>query len=147
MAVAVVTAVIIRPLPAIRVPDAQAFFNEAEAYRQHGDFVAAARWYEAALDEFPGYCDAGYNLARIHTEILPDPTRVVEVLRPLATECGEDVGIRRLLGLALCASGSCSEGIEHLRFVAARMPASDFARRDLEWARKTLDNETGAVGR
>jgi hypothetical protein len=58
------------------VPDAQAFFNEAEAYRAQGDYAGAAGWYQMALDEYAGYCDAAYNLARIHTDVYPDPQRV-----------------------------------------------------------------------
>jgi 4-amino-4-deoxy-L-arabinose transferase-like glycosyltransferase len=132
--VAVVVAVVVRPLSALRVPDAQAFFNEAEACRAHGDFAAAAGWYRAALDEYPGYCDAAFNLAQIHATIVPDPKKVVEVLEPVREQCAEDIGIRRLLGLSLCAVGRCDEGVEHLRFVAARSPGSERAQRELERA-------------
>jgi 4-amino-4-deoxy-L-arabinose transferase-like glycosyltransferase len=136
MAVSVVSALLmiplIRPLPALEVPDAQAFFNEAEAYRAHGDFPAAAHWYQEALNEFPGYCDAAFNLARIHARVFPDPARVVELLEPIAASCAEDLGIRRLLGLSLCILGRRDEGVEHLRFVAMRRPRSEQARSELE---------------
>ena len=108
--------------------------NEAEACRAHGDFAAAAGWYRAALDEYPGYCDAAFNLAQIHATIVPDPKKVVEVLEPVREQCAEDIGIRRLLGLSLCAVGRCDEGVEHLRFVAARSPGSERAQRELERA-------------
>ena len=132
--VAVVVAILARPLPAIRVPDAQAFFNEGEACRAHGDFAAASGWYEAALDEYPGYCDAAFNLAQIHGRVFPDPEVVVEVLEPVVESCAEDLGIRRLFGLSLNAVGRRDEGVEHLRFVAMRSPGSDEARRELERA-------------
>jgi 4-amino-4-deoxy-L-arabinose transferase-like glycosyltransferase len=132
--VAVVVAILARPLPALGVPDAQAFFNEGEAYRAHGDFAAATGWYQAALDEYPGYCDAAFNLAQIHARVFPDPKKVVEVLEPVDESCAEDVGIRRLLGLSLCAVGRCDEGVEHLRFVAIWSPGSGEARRELERA-------------
>ena len=132
--VAVVAAVLVRPLPAIRVADAQAFFNEAEACRAHGDFSAAAGWYQAALDEYPGFCDAAFNLAQIHARVFPDPQKAIEVLARVEAECAEDLGIRRLLGLSLCAVGRSDEGVEHLRSVADRRPGSEEARRDLEWA-------------
>jgi 4-amino-4-deoxy-L-arabinose transferase-like glycosyltransferase len=103
--VALIVALLVRPLPGLRVPDAQAFFNEAEAYRSHGDFTNAAAWYRSALDEFPAYCDAAYNLGRIHTEILPDPERVLEVLEPVVEVCDEDVGIQQLYWRALRAVG------------------------------------------
>jgi tetratricopeptide (TPR) repeat protein len=105
IAAAVVIAVVIRPLPALQATDAQAFFNEAEAYRMHGDFDHAARWYEQALIEFPAYCDAAYNLARIHTEIAPDAYRVVEVLEPVAEPCAADFELQQLLRRALRAVG------------------------------------------
>jgi 4-amino-4-deoxy-L-arabinose transferase-like glycosyltransferase len=132
--VAVVAAILARPLPALRVPDAQAFFNEAEACRAHGDFAVAAGWYQAALDEYPGYCDAAFNLAQIHARVFPDPEMVVEVLEPVAESCAEDLGIRRLLGLSLNAVGRRDQGVGHLRFVAMRSPGSDEARRELERA-------------
>ncbi len=94
---AVATAVLIRPLPALEVADAQAFFNEAEAYRAQGDYAGAARWYRSALEAFPGYCDAAYNLARIHAEIQPDPYRVIEVLEPVSDACAEDEALQDLL--------------------------------------------------
>jgi 4-amino-4-deoxy-L-arabinose transferase-like glycosyltransferase len=103
--VALLAVVLVRPLPGLRVPDAQAFFNEAEAYRSHGDYVNATVWYRAALDEFPGYCDAAYNLARIHSDVLPDPERVLEVLEPVVDVCGEDVGIQQLYKQALRTIG------------------------------------------
>jgi tetratricopeptide (TPR) repeat protein len=109
VAAAVVTAVVIRPLPALRVADAQAFFNEAEAYRLRQDYTNAALWYEQALVEFPAYCDAAYNLARIHTEIHPDVERVIEILEPVAESCPADIEIRQLLRRALCAVGRCGE--------------------------------------
>jgi 4-amino-4-deoxy-L-arabinose transferase-like glycosyltransferase len=118
----------------VALPDAQAFFNEGEAYRAHGDFAAATGWYQAALDEYPGYCDAAFNLAQIHARVFPDPKKVVEVLEPVDESCAEDVGIRRLLGLSLCAVGRCDEGVEHLRFVAIWSPGSGEARRELERA-------------
>jgi 4-amino-4-deoxy-L-arabinose transferase-like glycosyltransferase len=133
-AAALVGAVVARPLPALRVPDAQAFFNEAEACRAHGDFSAAANWYRAALDEYPGYCDAAFNLAQIHARVFPDPMMVVEILEPVTSSCAEDVGIRRLLGLSLCSVGRRQECVEHLRFVATRSPGSEEARRELERA-------------
>jgi len=131
---ALLTAVVIRPIPALRVPDAQAFFNEAEAYRAQNDFADAARWYKNALDEYPHYCDAAFNLARIHAEVFPDPKKVVEVLGSVGESCAEDIEIRRLLGLSLCAVGRCDEGVKHLRFVAELDPGSEEARRELEWA-------------
>jgi 4-amino-4-deoxy-L-arabinose transferase-like glycosyltransferase len=133
-AVALVTAIAIRPAPALRVPDAQAFFNEAEAFRARIDYANAARWYQKALDAYPGYCDAAFNLARIHAEIFPDPRRVVEVLESVVEPCAEDIDIRRLLGLSLCAVGRCDEGAKHLHFVAELDPGSEEARRELEWA-------------
>jgi len=133
-AVALVGAVVAQPLPALRAPDAQAFFNEGEACRAHGDFAAAAGWYQAALDDYPGYCDAAFNLAQIHARVFPDPKKVVEVLEPVDSFCAEDIGIRRLLGLSLCSVGRREEGVEHLRFVAARSPGSEEARRELEIA-------------
>jgi 4-amino-4-deoxy-L-arabinose transferase-like glycosyltransferase len=132
--VAFVAAILARPLPALRVPDAQAFFNEAEACRAHRDFTAAAGWYRAALGEHPGYCDAAFNLAQIHARVFPDPKKVVEVLEPVEPSCAEDIGIRRLLGLSLCSVGRRDEGVEHLRFVATRRPGSEQARRALERA-------------
>jgi 4-amino-4-deoxy-L-arabinose transferase-like glycosyltransferase len=123
--VALVAAVVVRPLPALKVPNAQAFFNEAEAYRSQEDYAGAAHWYERALDEYSGYCDAAYNLARIHTDISPDPHRVVEVLEPAIEQCAEDTGIRSLFGRALCAVGRCDEGGEHLRFVQERESTSE----------------------
>jgi tetratricopeptide (TPR) repeat protein len=134
VAVALVGAVVTRPLPALRVPDAQAFFNEAEACRAHGDFAAAADWYQAALEEYPGYCDAAFNLAQIHARVFPDPKKVVEVLELVEEYCAEDIGIRRLLGLSLCSLGRREECLEHLRFVAMRSPGSEEARRELERA-------------
>jgi 4-amino-4-deoxy-L-arabinose transferase-like glycosyltransferase len=134
VSVAIAAAVLVRPLPALRVPDAQAFFNEAEACRAHGDFAAASGWYLAALDDYPGYCDAAFNLAQIHARVFPDAEKVVEILEPVAEPCAEDIGIRRLLGLSLCTVGRGDEGVEHLRFVADRSPGSEEARRDLEWA-------------
>jgi 4-amino-4-deoxy-L-arabinose transferase-like glycosyltransferase len=134
VAVALAGAVVTRPLPTLRVPDAQAFFNEAEACRAHGDFAAAAGWYRAALDEYPGYCDAAFNLAQIHARVLPDPKKVVEVLEPVESSCSEDIDIRRLLGLSLCSVGRREEGVEHLRFVALRNPGSEEARRELAGA-------------
>ena len=119
VAAAVLTAVVMRPLPALRVADAQAFFHEAAAYRSQGDYADAADWYRRALDAFPGYCDAAYNLARIHTEVFPEASRVVEILEPVIAPCAEDVGIRLLLGRALCAVGRCDEGSEHLRIAGA----------------------------
>jgi 4-amino-4-deoxy-L-arabinose transferase-like glycosyltransferase len=115
VAAAVLTAVVIRPLPSLRTTDAQAFFNEAEAYRSQEDFANAADWYRRALDEYPAYCDAAYNLARIYTDVTPDPVRVVESLEPTIDVCGEDMGIRLMLGRALCAVGRCDEGREHIR--------------------------------
>jgi 4-amino-4-deoxy-L-arabinose transferase-like glycosyltransferase len=106
---ALVTAVMIRPLPAVRTSSAQAFFNEAEAHRSHEDYANAADWYQAALDEYPGYCDAAYNLARIHIEIYPDLERVIEVLEPVAESCATDLEIQTLLQRALCAVGRCGE--------------------------------------
>ena len=138
MVVSVVAAllmvVLIRPFPALRVTDAQAFFNEAEACRAQGDFAAATNWYQAALDEYPGYCDAAFNLAQVHARVFPDPKKVVAVLEPVLESCAEDIGIRRLVGLSLCTLGRGDEGVEHLRFVADRSPGSEEARRDLEWA-------------
>ena len=131
---ALLTAVFIRPIAALRVPDAQGFFNEAEAYRAHDDFEGATRWYERALDAYPGYCDAAFNLARIHAEISTDPNKVIEVLDPVGESCAEDIGIRRLLGLSLCTVGRCHEGAEHLRAVALRNPGSEEAQRELDWA-------------
>jgi 4-amino-4-deoxy-L-arabinose transferase-like glycosyltransferase len=115
VAAAVVTAVAIRPLPTLRAADAQAFFNEAEAYRSRDDFASAADWYRRALDEYPAYCDAAYNLARIYADVFPDPIGVVETLEPTVDVCGEDMGIRLLLGRALYAVGRCDEGREHIR--------------------------------
>jgi 4-amino-4-deoxy-L-arabinose transferase-like glycosyltransferase len=66
-------ALLIRPRPEIRVPQAQAFFNEAEAYRAHGDYRGAADWYARALAAYPGFCDAAFNLGRIRAEIFADP--------------------------------------------------------------------------
>ena len=134
VAAALVGAVVVRPLPALRVPDAQAFFNEGEACRAHGDFAAATGWYQAALGEYPGFCDAAFNLAQIHARVFPDPKKVVEVLEPVEPSCAEDIGIRRLLGLSLCSVGRCDEGVEHLRFVATRSPGSEDAKRELDWA-------------
>jgi 4-amino-4-deoxy-L-arabinose transferase-like glycosyltransferase len=134
VAVALVGAVVVRPLPALRVTDAQAFFNEGEACRAHGDFAAAAGWYQAALDEHPGFCDAAFNLAQIHARVFPDPKKVVEVLEPVEPSCAEDIGLRRLLGLSLCSVGRHDEGVEHLQFVAMRSPGSEEARRELERA-------------
>jgi 4-amino-4-deoxy-L-arabinose transferase-like glycosyltransferase len=123
--VAFVAAVVVRPLPALKVPDAQAFFNEAEAYRSREDYGGAATWYERALEEHPGYCDAAYNLARIHTDISPDPLRVIEVLEQVVDQCADDAGIRLLFGRALCAVGRCDEGSEHLRFAGQGTATSD----------------------
>jgi 4-amino-4-deoxy-L-arabinose transferase-like glycosyltransferase len=123
--VALVVAIAARPIPALRAPDAQAFFNEAEAYRAQGDYANAVDWYQKALDEHSGYCDAAYNLARIHTDVYPDPQRVIEVLEPAASPCAEDIGIRRLLGRALCAVGRCDEGSEHLRDAKDRESGSE----------------------
>jgi 4-amino-4-deoxy-L-arabinose transferase-like glycosyltransferase len=134
MIVAVVVAILAQPLAALRVPDAQAFFNEAEACRAHGDFEAASGWYQAALDEFPAYCDAAFNLAQIHARVFPDPATVVDILEPVSESCAEDTGIRRLLGLSLCAVGRNSEGVAHLQFVARRSPGSRDAQQELEWA-------------
>jgi tetratricopeptide (TPR) repeat protein len=120
--VAVVAAVAARPLPALKVPDAQAFFNEAEAYRAREDFADAAVWYQKALDDYPGYCDAAYNLARIHTDVSPDPQRVIAVLEPAIGACAEDSGIRLLLGHALCAVGRCDEGRVYLQPVEGGNP-------------------------
>jgi 4-amino-4-deoxy-L-arabinose transferase-like glycosyltransferase len=106
---AVVTAVVIRPLPTLQTADAQAYFNEAEAYRQHQDYANAAHWYERALVKFPAYCDAAYNLARIHTEIDPDVERVIEVLEGVAEPCATDFELQQLLQRALCAVGRCGE--------------------------------------
>jgi 4-amino-4-deoxy-L-arabinose transferase-like glycosyltransferase len=108
-AVAAMTALAIRPWPALRTAEAQAFFNEAEAYRMHQDYGNAARWYERALVEFPTYCDAAYNLARIHTEISPDAEKVIQVLEPVAVPCAADVELQQLLQQALCAVGRCGE--------------------------------------
>jgi len=132
--VALVGALVVRPLPALRVSDAQAFFNEGEACRAHGDFAAATGWYEAALGEYPGYCDAAFNLAQVYARVFPDAKKVVEVLEPVAGSCAEDLGLRRVLGLSLCSVGRRDEGVEHLRFVAARSPGSEEARRELETA-------------
>ena len=134
VAVALVGAVVARPLPLLRVTDAQAFFNEGEACRAHGDFAAAIGWYQAALGEHPGYCDAAFNLAQIHARVFPDPKMVVEVLEPVEQSCAEDIGLRRLLGLSLCSVGRRDEGIEHLRFVVIRSPGSEEARSELEKA-------------
>jgi len=134
VAVALVGAVVVRPIPVLRVTDAQAFFNEGEACRAHGDFAAATGWYQAALDNYPGYCDAAFNLAQIHARVFPDPKKVVEVLEPVEESCAEDIGIRRLLGLSLCSVGRRDEGVEHLRFVAMRSPGSEEARRELKRA-------------
>jgi hypothetical protein len=123
--VALASVVVVRPLPALKVPNAQALFNEAEAYRVREDYASAASWYEKALDEYSGYCDAAYNLARIHTDFYPDPQRVIEVLEPAVGPCAEDIGIRRLLGRALCAVGRCDEGSEHLRFAEERDSGSE----------------------
>jgi tetratricopeptide (TPR) repeat protein len=120
--VAAVAAVAARPLPALMVADAQAYFNEAEAYRARGDYAAAAAWYQRALDEYPGYCDAAHNLARIYTEVFPDPRRVIAVLEPAIEACTEDRGIRALLGQALCAVGRCDEGEVYLQHVEASKP-------------------------
>jgi 4-amino-4-deoxy-L-arabinose transferase-like glycosyltransferase len=132
--VALVGALVVRPLPALRVSDAQAFFNEGEACRAHGDFAAATGWYQAALGEYPGYCDAAFNLAQVYARVFPDAKKVVEVLEPVAGSCAEDLGLRRVLGLSLCSVGRRDEGVEHLRFVAARSPGSEEARRELETA-------------
>ncbi len=129
---AVVTAVVMRPDSSVRNPDAQAFFNEAEAYRSLGNFAAAADWYRRALEDHPGYCDAGFNLARIHAEILHDSKGVVEVLQPLTAPCADDLGIRRYLGLGLCAVGRCDEGLEHLRFMVLSDPESTVTDSDVE---------------
>jgi len=123
--VALVAAIVVRPLPALKVPDAQAFFNEAEAYRSQGDYASAASWYQRALDEYSGYCDAAYNLARILTDIYPDPQRVIEVLEPVIGQCAEDTGVRTLFGRALCAVGRCDEGGAHLEFAQQRQTTSD----------------------
>jgi 4-amino-4-deoxy-L-arabinose transferase-like glycosyltransferase len=123
--VAIVAAVVARPLPALKAPDAQAYFNEAEAYRAQGDYAAAAVWYQRALDAYPGYCDAAYNLARIHTDIFPDPRRVIAVLEPVLDDCTEDSGIRVLLGHALCAVGRCDEGGVYLQHAKERKPAPE----------------------
>jgi len=122
--VALLTAVFIRPISALRVPDAQAFFNEAEAYRAQIDYANAARWYQKALDAYPGYCDAAFNLARIHTVVTPDPQRAVDILESVVEPCAEDTEIRLLLGHSLCAVGRCDEGGEHLRFVEERNSGS-----------------------
>ena len=114
--------------------NAYVFLAKALVRLRHGDFAAAADWYRAALDEYPGYCDAAFNLAQIHARVFPDPMRVVEVLEPVESSCAEDVGIRRLLGLSLCSVGRREECIEHLRFVATRKPGSEEARRELERA-------------
>ena len=134
VAVALVGALVVRPLPSLRVTEAQAFFNEGEACRAHGDFAAASGWYKAALNEYPGFCDAAFNLAQIHAKVFPDPNKVVEVLEPVEPSCTEDIGLRRLLGLSLCSIGRRDEGVGHLRFVAIRSPGSEEARRELERA-------------
>ncbi|MEJ2582943.1 MAG: hypothetical protein P8127_15120 [Acidobacteriota bacterium] len=67
------------------------------------ELAGAARWYRSALEAFPGYCDAAYNLARIHVEIQPDPYRVIEVLEPVADTCAEDEAMQNLLIHALSA--------------------------------------------
>ena len=131
---AVVVAVVMRPLPALQTADAQAYFNEAEAHRAHGDYAAAADWYQRAIDEHPGFCDAALNLARVRGEIFSDPAAAIDVLRPVRDSCAEDLGIRRQLGLSLCAVGHYEAGIAHLRFVAMRDPGSKRARRELAWA-------------
>lgn len=113
-AAALLTALLVRPLPALRVPEAQAFFNEAEAFRVQGDFASAARWYGAALDAYPGFCDAAYSLAKIHTDIIPDPRRVIEILEAVVESCASDTGMRSLLAEALCAVDRCEEGHELL---------------------------------
>jgi 4-amino-4-deoxy-L-arabinose transferase-like glycosyltransferase len=112
--VALLVAILVRPLPGLRVSDAQAFFNEAEAYRSHDDYASASIWYRAALDEFPSYCDAANNLARIYTDVFPDPQHVIEILEPVVGACAEDTGIRLLIGHALCAVGRCDEGRTYL---------------------------------
>jgi 4-amino-4-deoxy-L-arabinose transferase-like glycosyltransferase len=132
--VALVGALVVRPLPALRVSDAQAFFNEGEACRAHGGFAAATGWYQAAHGEYPGDCDAAFNLAQVYARVFPDAKKVVEVLEPVAGSCAEDLGLRRVLGLSLCSVGRRDEGVEHLRFVAARSPGSEEARRELETA-------------
>ena len=68
-----------------------------------------SRVIERALVEFPTYCDAAYNLARIHTEIQPDVERVIEVLEPVAGPCAADVEIQRLLERARHAVGRYGE--------------------------------------
>jgi hypothetical protein len=79
-----------------------------------GDFAGAASWYESALEAHPGFCDAAYSLAKIHTDVSPDPRRVIEVLEPVVESCASDTGVRRLLGQALCAVDRCEEGRELL---------------------------------
>lgn len=134
LAVALLLVLLARPVESIRNSDAQAFFNEAEAYRTQGNFEAAALWYASALEEYPEYCDAGFNLGRIRGEIFFDPQGSVDVLAPLAGPCREDVALRRQLGLALCAAGRCAEALPHLRFVVEREPGSEAARSELERA-------------
>lgn len=135
---ALLVLVVMRPTSSIRNPDAQAFFNEAEAYRTTGNYAAAAQWYRQALIEHPGYCDAGFNLARIQGEVFADADGVVNSLEPLIASCPDDVGIRRLLGLGLCASGRCIEGIVHLELVAKALPDSEDAQSDLHRARQQI---------
>ncbi len=127
-------ALVARPDPSIRNADAQAFFGEAEAYRKQGDFASAVQWYESALADYPEYCDAAHNLGRIHAEVFANPERSADVLQTMMPACSEDLEIRRLLGLSLCATNRCDEGIAHLRFVAERLPQSARARADLERA-------------
>jgi len=144
IALAILVTAAARPDTSLQNPNAQAFFNEAEAYRSLGDYRAAAYWYGQALLAHPGYCDAGFNLARIQAEVLGDPEGVVEVLQPLIGPCGEDLGIRRLLGLALCTAGRFDEGLEHLRFVVLADPESAMAGTNLEWTCRQLGESAGA---
>jgi 4-amino-4-deoxy-L-arabinose transferase-like glycosyltransferase len=135
---AAAVALLIRPRPELQPTDAQAFFNEAEAYRSHGDYRGAANWYGRALAVYPEFCDAAFNLGRIQAEIFTDPASASAVLKPMVAPCGEDLELRRLLGLTLCAAGRCESGLEHLLFVAERRPGSQAARHDLEWASRLL---------
>lgn len=131
---AAAVALLIRPRPELQATDAQAFFNEAEACRSHGDYRGAADWYGRALAAYPEFCDAAFNLGRIHAEIFADPAGASAVLEAMVAPCGEDLELRRLLGLTLCAAGRCESGLKHLLVVAERRPDSQTARQEVEWA-------------
>lgn len=139
--VAVGVAIVARPSTSAQNAEAQAFFGEAEAYRQQGAFGAAATWYEHALEDYPEYCDAAYNLGRVHAEVFASPEQSIAVLQGVIPACADDLEIRRLLGLGLCAIDRCEEGIAHLRFVAERSPQSAEAHTDLERALGVIETQ------